>query len=468
MKAIFNKVIKLLNIRKEELFIFLPFLPVIAFKDLYKLAYIPFLIILFLRAYRIYKKRDTVTETVLGLALYTVILPDNYTVIFVSGILFLVFIYEIIKNKRYRDLKKLSAFNIFMIAFCSIFLLLNIVLNKVSIISIFLFGVYNFTFIAMLIIYSFSEFDYKKEIDRTFNTIIVLQLIYIVIFIPLRFNRIIVDLIGDWSVGTLGVSEGPILFNIFIFGFMKYLHQFIETKDKYFIALLALSFLGAVSTVSVSLTLIFIMSLVVYVFIFIKGFKYKGLLLGSAIILFAVFWGVSHPWIREQVKLTVTDSEFRKERVKKIKHYDDTFVMLPSQDIKFLLIGNGMGHYSSRAALTASGYYVSWYSTGRELIISKYTKKYIKPQIFSQSGISLTETPTSQYISVMGEFGLIGLGLFLLIFGGLILKQKGIIRLTIIYFLCIFIVDNWTEYPKVVLVFESVLFYMKTIKVFPS
>ncbi|WP_055666463.1 hypothetical protein [Desnuesiella massiliensis] len=473
MKSTLIKAYRELRIHHLDFLAFLPLFPIIALTDKFNLVYIPFVALIIYKGYQVYKKQITLDRMLLNLSIYCVILPDNFIIIGFTGLFFLCFLIISYARRKKYDFYKTKSFK-YSFTFWTIFLLLNIFLNRVPIQKILFFIIYYFVFIAMFIVYKYSNRNYSKEVDLSFNTIILLQIIYLVVFIPLRFSYILTQLIGDWSIGTLGVSQGPTLFNLFIFGFMKYFYDYRNRKQRKYIIFAVVCFLGAISTVSVSLTLIFIFSLFLYTLIYVKVPKLKVGLLALTLFLLGAFWITADPWVKSDLVKTVTNSAYRKVRIKKLQAYENTFLILPYQDLKFLAIGNGVGNYSSRAALTASGYYVSWYSYGKPYfkpLISEYTDKYIKPSIFAEYGISITEQPVSQYTSIMGEFGIIGFFAFMLFFIKLFIKGNDINKLTIIYFLGILLLDNWIEFPKISMIFLSTYFLAKNNflrEIFPS
>lgn len=452
-----------LKVHHLDFLIFLPLFPIVALTDKFNLVYIPFIAVLIYKGYGVYKKKITLDRMLLNLSIYSIMLPDNFIIMGFTALFFLCFLVISYARKEKYTFYKKTSFK-YSAASVLVFLLLNILLNRVPIPNILFFAIYYFEFVVMFIVYKYSHRDYSKEVSYSINTIILLQIVYLMVFMPLRFSYILTQLIGDWSIGTLGVSQGPTLFNLFAFGFMKYFNEYKNKQGKKYIVFAIVCFLGAISTVSVSFTLIFIFALFLYIMFYIKVPKLKIALLAMTSLLLITFWFTADPWIKGEIVKTATNPAYRKVRIKKLQNYEDTFITLPIQDVKFLLIGNGMGNYSSRAALTASGYYVSWYSYGKPYfkpLISEYTEKYIKPSIFAEYGISVTEHPVSQYTSIMGEFGIIGFFVFISFFIKLFIKGNDINKLTIFYFLGILLLDNWIEFPKISMIFLSTYFLAK-------
>jgi lysophospholipase L1-like esterase len=466
LKNVFENILIRLQLREMEVLMFLLFLPIVALGDFYGAIYVAYAVAAAMRLYQVIKKKTTFTEALIGLWIYTIMLPDNYTVLLFSFIMFLLFIIKVVIKKETAVFKQWVKKYWMVICLVAVYLAVNIALNEVPPQNLIIEVLYFSVLIALLIIYNFSSGDYTREIDRTINAIVVIQLIYTVIFIPLRFQFVRAELIGDWSVGTLGTSEGTTLFIFYVFALAKYMHQYFNTKDNYFIIFAAFSFIGAVSTVNVSLTLFLVLSVGIYGVCFMKGKKYKLYLLAASIVMITIFWNVSHPWIREQIYKTITNAEFRNNRIKKLKIYEDTFSYIPTIDKKFAAIGNGMGNYSSRAALTVSGYYVPWFSENEYVRASYYTKRFIKPDIYTHYGISQTDTPSSQYISIMGEFGYIGFFFFMFWLMRPLFRDKSVNRLSIIFLMFALLIDNYLEYYKVVLILFASYYYIKHSTVF--
>jgi len=61
----------------------------------------------------------------------------------------------------------------------------------------------------------------------------------------------------------------------------------------------------------------------------------------------------------------------------------------------------------------------------------------------------------------MGEFGIIGLLLFLIFFWKLFKNGGSINKLMIGYFLAILLLDNWIEFPRVAIAFVCMYYLIK-------
>ncbi len=139
----------------------------------------------------------------------------------------------------------------------------------------------------------------------------------------------------------------------------------------------------------------------------------------------------------------------------------------------YFVTGTGVGTYSSRAAVSL----VSNQILGKDekqtpfesnsYLLREYLAKYYTPAKFrglSEAGVTGTfYTPVSEVLSLISEFGLIGLSLLLLVISELkssfgILKHTNIvfykilINLSIAYaVVCLY--DNWLEHPEVIFPF---------------
>jgi hypothetical protein len=456
MKKLTTKLYKNASIEWMDLLILLPFLPVIAFTLKYKIIFIPFAIILGKNLVKFFKKQCSLEKVFISAALYGLILSDNMVIIALVGLFALFYFVKGIKEKTFH-FKKANLKIYCITAIFIVYVIINIVVNKVPLPNVILYFMFSFAFIVMIYIFSFKLISEEAYFDNIFNTIILAQAIYTIIFIPFNLAFVKANLIGDWSVGTLGISQGPILFNLFVFGFIKFFAKFRYTGEKKLVLWMLLCFFGAISTVTVSMTILFIGVFFVYIVLFVSKPKLKIGFIIMTLILAVSFWTTSDSWIKDDLTKIVMNKEARNNRVKKLATYDSTFLIIPKTDKVYALIGEGIGNYSSRGALTASGYYTSWYNKDRfPVYTSNYSRKYIKPRNYSRFGLSVIQLPTSEYISFMGEFGYIGFVAIMLMFLVWFIKSKGDNKLLLAYILTIMALDNYLEYPKIAVAFWAV------------
>ena len=444
---------------KKDLIIYMPFLLAVSMFSKYSLVYIPFILVLIKDIYLINKKKNNVEKFLFKNLVYSVMLPDNFIVIFFTGLLFLYFVVSYLRNKKRLIINK--SFMIIFILLISMFMI-NIVIHRVPINNIFLYLMYNFVFAVVPIVFMAFNVEEYETIDKALNTAIIMQGISILAVVIFNIHIVMDNLFGDWSIGTMGVSQGVQLFSLMIFTAVKLLSKYLKTKQYEYLIFFIIATLLSLSTVSLTNTAIFFVSIIAFFVVYKLNRKVKLMMVGVIAVLMCIFWFGSDPFVREQFTKIAFNSEFRVNRVKKLETYEDTYISLPKKDLKAGLIGVGAGNYSSRAALTASGYYTSWYNSSRfKTSINKYARKYIRPRIFSNIGVSLLETPTSQYISIMGEYGYIGVAVFAAIAILVFIKSGDFNKLLILYFLMTCFFDNYFEYPKIMLTMYLCCFIIK-------
>lgn len=434
-----------------DILIYLPFLVILSVVPKFAIIYIPFLIILIKDTICIIKGKEKTEGIILKNLVYTIMLPDNFVVIFFSGIALLYFIIKLLRKKIRLNIEKDK---VIIITTLVGLLLINVILNKVHLLSFLLYLFYIFVFLVSPIVLFSCKEESIKYVDKALNTAIIIQCVPIIGTVILHLGYVLSNLFGDWSIGTMGISQGVQLFSLFIFVSIKFLCQYFISKDKKHLGFFVICFLFAITTSTLVHTVLFLVAVTVYAVIYKSNKKTKIGLVALILFFGCVFWFGSGSFVREQFTRIAFDSAYRNERIKKAEVYEDTFINLPKKDLKAGIVGIGVGNYSSRAALTASGYYTTWYNSNRfPIYVDKYAKKYIRPRLYKNIGLSILETPTSQYISVMGEFGYLGIIVFISIAVYAFIKSKNVNKLLLAYFLMTLFFDNYLEYPKISLLF---------------
>ncbi|MEW8956620.1 hypothetical protein [Clostridium sp.] len=452
MKKLIRSFFKGVEFFKEDILLLLPFSLGIILTGNEKIIYIWFALIMAKEGYKVFKGKTSLEEMLFTLTLYSYIVAGNYTPMVFTGFLLIYYLYKIFKGHRHVSFSKKEKWIILAVA---IYMVFGVLYNKVPLINVLLYLMYNFTFIAMaFIVVKCKPYEHGRTLTKVMNTMVIAQMLHLIIYIPLRMDVIILHRIGDWAIGTLGTSQGPMLFNLFIFSFIRFFVMYKESRSKNLIVWMGLMFIFSLLTVSTALTMLFIGTLILYGIIFSPR-RLKVVVLTSVIAFAAIFYIASPSWIRYQVNSTLFDPAFRRDNIKKLAYYEDTFITAPKKYHSFALFGGGIGSYSSRAALTSSGYYASWYNKlNLPIYNGKYMRKYVKPRLYLRYGLSVVDQPTSQYIAIMGELGYIGIFVVLaLILTNFVRSDNN--KLTILYFSIILIIDNWVEYPKI-----SVLFFV--------
>lgn len=189
--------------------------------------------------------------------------------------------------------------------------------------------------------------------------------------------------------------------------------------------------------------------------------KIKFLVIG--LIAFIVFYNVSPDNIK-YVKAVLTEKVNSKtDPARKLVSFEQTarnFISSP----KSFLFGEGGGKFSSRTAYLTGGEYVDWFPKSLVYRSEKFETNHF--QLWNNKALSIAfrdgtaNQPFSFYNKIIGEYGLIGVILFLLymsyFYVRLNLLTFGKIILPLL--LGFFILDYWFEYFTVILFFELFMF----------
>ena len=265
----------------------------------------------------------------------------------------------------------------------------------------------------------------------------------------------------DWSTGTFGNAQQAQLFIIFALATILLFRLYIfQKKSMKALGQVIVCFLCALSTncwTQLAVTIILI--LLTYISTLDKKIIIRIVLcIASAIVFVSIFINYySDSKYGQQILRIMSDQSYRNYRVAKINTYKETFYEIPKRDLTFLLIGNGLGWYSSRGALTCTGAYIEGYNELFRVSMSDYTKEYIYPGLlraYKQAHTDLGSVlarPYSTFVSVMGEIGIIGLSLLFILFSRII-RQFGMnARVLLMTWLASCFVENFLEYSKVIL-----------------
>ncbi len=130
-----------------------------------------------------------------------------------------------------------------------------------------------------------------------------------------------------------------------------------------------------------------------------------------------------------------------------------------------LVIGNGLGNYSSKIAFRAAGIQTSGSYPERFRYVNEDFKDgalfvYLDYASRDSSYHSVTNLPYSFYIQLLGEYGVVGCLCFLLFYLGYFLKQcrkRSYAIPVLLIMIGVFAVDYWFEQLSVVFMFEVFL-----------
>ena len=387
-----------------------------------------------------YKKQKKISE-IHKILLLSVIIPNNYIII---GLFVIFLLYFLVKKSIILDKK---------IVLLSSFILVLGLLNNFKIPN-FLFGI---VYLSGIIISNILLRNSKEEASDIFeNTvcivkrIIIIELIVITIYFAFHITEVLSAIDNDWLVGTFGYLQGNIFLYFIFFSILLLKEHYTINKEKIDLLYLAICAILAILTNSIALIIMFIVAY--FMISFIHGsIKHKIGTFIILIIIVSLFALITPDWIRSYL-IKLTNPKYFVTNIAKVQTYKDTFWVIPSRDVKFLIIGNGIGEYSSRAALTCTGEYVKAYKKMFSPSISEYSdkyiyNKYIKYNINEKQGTMYS--PFSTIISIQGEYGLIGLCIFIIIICIAIKKSSKTTRVFIIFFLLSCLIENYLEFAKI-------------------
>lgn len=401
-----------------------------------------------------YKRSTLYKEVALEMILFSCILPNNEIIIIVSFICMIIYIIGFSvhsKNKK---------FNIGLIVLIS-YLIINYIINDVSFINAILFIMFNFT---MVFYYFFLKNIISSEvlslrIIKYIKEILIIELVANLSILVFNLKEVMKFNDLDWSTGTFGMFQQNILMNVCVFIGIILAKEYYYSKKKEYLKGVIISGVLAMSTGTVANSII-LFSVVILIFIFSRYIKLKNKIstLTIVIVVIGLFIVFNPSWVTKDI-LALKDKDYLNERIEKIESYKQVFVEIPESDIKFLVFGNGMGQFSSRAALTATGEYIEFYNKISSPSISDYTYTYIYPKMLHFTGKGIVAAPYSSIISIQSELGIVGLVVFLAFIFRLILKKDVFSKIAILYFVGILFIDNYLEFSKVVLFFWIAYFY---------
>ena len=245
--------------------------------------------------------------------------------------------------------------------------------------------------------------------------------------------------------------------NSIIMGFFAVMYLLRKKWTKGSFAVISL-----VMTTYMSGLVIFIISIVVSLFIFSKiKLKYKFLVIISGISMLSIFKKVSPnnvTYVSRYVNRVLANDD---NVPFKIKSFRETFEYSTSS-LKSFVFGAGAGNFSSRSAFISSGDYVNWYPAFLTYAHNDFQENHLALWNYDfrnpwDNNNNTANQPFSFYNQIIGEYGLIGILLFLIFYVGFIIKKWP--KLTFTKFLLIslvfyFVLDYWFEYFSVIIIFE--------------
>ena len=261
-------------------------------------------------------------------------------------------------------------------------------------------------------------------------------------------------------------SSGDNMMSIFTFStdsaIIMGMYTFFFIRKRWYVHMF-FSLFFLIAAMSMATTLLWLASFAVYIMLLRPGFWIKCIGLGSGVIFLSLiaFMGRGHVAYSNAVLPRFFSDPNSGFMPRKGVAYFQTYDFL-TRGPKELLTGAGVGNYSSRSTFIVGGEYVDWYP--KHLIyrspdfekgaFSLWNKKLLS-QPFSDG---TANQPFSFYLQMLGEYGLVGLLLFLLLYLGFLLSRWRYLsaegKAMIIFVLLMLAIDYWFDYFSTMLVFE--------------
>ena len=169
--------------------------------------------------------------------------------------------------------------------------------------------------------------------------------------------------------------------------------------------------------------------------------------------------------LKDSAAYVAYSAEDYRSRPGKLLSFLQTYLFL-KRDVRHGLFGAGIGRFSSKLAFRASGVSIlGTYPKKFAYVAPEFRYNHLKTFLFyynaEASQHSVMNYPFSVYNQVLGEYGLIGVLLFVLFYLGFFLKRYKKIsygRYMIILLFCFFFMEYWFEMFSLIVLFELFLF----------
>lgn len=241
---------------------------------------------------------------------------------------------------------------------------------------------------------------------------------------------------------------------------MSFFTVYYFTKKDYIYAIL--SFLITALTFYMSGMLFFIGIVVLYGFL---NFSFKNKVKVFTAILISLFLFIQFsPENVKYVKRILMDKISSKtDPPRKLVSFEQTLDYWFSDPVNFIF-GSGGGKFSSRTAFITGGEYVGWFPEKFTYLSKDFKENHF--QLWSYKILSIpykdgtSNQPFSFYNKIIGEYGLIGIVLFLIYLIPPIKYYKHITYGKIMFLLIFayFLLDYWFEYFSVIIFLELFIF----------
>ena len=410
-----------------------------------------------LAGYELARLRRFDVVTLWRLAIWSMILPDNY----VCTILFAVC--SVVTLFKYKERNMLSKTYKFAVYAYFVLIVISMAVNKVGPENIIMSGLYFSSIVVSALLINHSGFyslfdDIKDTIDGFFNLELFATAVKIIMFLTGRVHG------SDWSTGTFGHTQQTQIFLLAVLGVMWEIRSRQRAGKSIFSVKLFAFIIAAITTNCWSL-FISVFAITIIVILLNTKARYSIAIAFSIVVVCTLVLksGFLPENITNQMNKIVKDENYREYRFYKFKVYGQTYTELPKKDLRFAIIGNGMGNYASRAALTCTGVYIKSYKNLFDVSMSEYTKEYIFPRLklASEKGSSdygsILSRPNSTFLAIMGETGYLGVALFVIILGCLYARTDRFGRIALFMWLTTCFYENFMEYVRVIFALLVVL-----------
>lgn len=319
---------------------------------------------------------------------------------------------------------------------------------------------------SLIFILQTIEFVKKNRLQKIHGTLEVYFIINVSVialqflFICLEYNTLnpflATPAAGDYFKGIFDNSSVNMIIMSFFLMYWIY-------KGKYSYGLYAA--IGIFLTSYMSGIVLFLSAIAVVIFISGRVSAKMKLYLSAAFIgMIGLYYYFSIDNFNYAYSYISRSLRFDENTPYKIISFYQTFIFLTNDLIQFIF-GAGPAGFSSRVAFLVSGDYVSWYP---ESLIhqSEVFKKFhlgIWNFDFNNKFDNINSTanqPFSVYNQIAGEYGLIGLTFFIMLYLWYWVKrfhQLSYGKILLISLLGYFLLDYWFEYFSVVLIFELLM-----------
>ena len=413
--------------------------------------YAAFVIILFRNLYLYKKTRDFFF--LFKCLFYSIVIPDNYIV---SAVLFLCTVLSLAAYGGKKIRSSITKNDVYVFGALIIFFAINVLLSPKLFPNILFAIFYGSAFPLAYILFRLERREIAKrfeDIVSFIKGIVFVEIISTIVYFVFNFSMVISTIDNDWISGTFGVRHGNLLLFFMIFSILLLEKHYKKTKEKTDLAYIAVLVVLSILTNSVALTIMFFIAFVLISIVRAKNVRVAVLSVLITVVAGLFFFFIASPkWIQTYL-VRLSNPAYLKEGIPKIITYEDIFIEIPSYDKKFLLIGNGAGQLSSRAALLATGEYIPEIKKIMEPSMSEYTEKYILER-YKKYNVDLLHgtmySPYSSIISIFGEYGLVGLLAFVILIFVMIRKSKKEAAIFIVFFFLSCFVENYVEFAKVV------------------